>query len=72
MNNADHPAFVGVECEGVGLGLTKREEFAKAAMQGLLSNPVITETPDHGSFIAMVAVWHADFLLAALAKEKKA
>lgn len=42
MKNADMPA-IPVECEiidnsGSYTGFTKREEFAKAAMQGLLSN----------------------------------
>lgn len=49
MKNADRPAMP-IECEivdksGSYTGLTKREEFAKSAMQGLLSNGDWMEKP---------------------------
>ena len=52
-------------------GLTKRETFAMAAMQGLLSNDspsLILDTPIND--FSFLAVKHADALLAELAKEK--
>lgn len=76
------PAIIGdletgasyeISCIG---GLTKREEFAKAAMEGLLSNPnfinVSTKiaeekNTDPHQVLTQCAVVHADSLLAALA-----
>jgi hypothetical protein len=46
-------------------GLTIREEFAKAAMQGLLSHPHTDAGPEA---VAMDAVEFADALIAELAK----
>lgn len=54
-------------------GLTKREYFAVAAMQGLLASDVITEyktTAMSAEQITEMAVEHADKLLLALEKEK--
>jgi len=44
-------------------GLTKREEFAKAAMQGMLSNPEFRFQTEH---LGVIAVRKADALLKAL------
>lgn len=74
--NADEPAYptiierdhpmgpIAVKCGG----LTKREAFAMAAMQGLLAYGI-----DTGNYaqLASDAIKHADALLAELAKEKK-
>lgn len=46
-------------------GLTKREAFAMAAMQGSLSHPQQDGDPEH---VVMWAVKYADALLAELAK----
>jgi len=71
--NADAPAYPLVEVEGMTgfyRGLTKREEFAKAAMQGLLASQwgglQTVQTFSERS------VELADALLTELAKEKKA
>jgi hypothetical protein len=54
------------------VGMTKRERFAMAAMQGMLSNPVLKrENQGEGEFIDMVtgdAVMAADSLLERLKK----
>ena len=55
------------------LGLTKREQFAMAAMQGLLANPDFTgsfsyHSEMHYKTVSDVAVSHADALIAALNK----
>jgi hypothetical protein len=50
-------------------GLTKREEFAKAAMQGLLANSSFSSRVSTSELIT-VAIDTADALLAELAKEK--
>ena len=46
-------------------GMTIREVFAKAAMQGLLANSVVYRTPEA---IWEAAVFHADGVLAELDK----
>lgn len=60
-------------CEGSEDGLTKREAFAKAAMQGLCSDRdeagVLVEKG--GAWIADQAVKCADALLEALARDEK-
>lgn len=48
-------------------GLTIRERFAMAAMQGILSN-AFENMPTHPVAVAPMAVSHADALLAELAK----
>lgn len=50
-------------------GLTKREQFAMAAMQGILSNGVDFTAHDDKD-VAQAAVIHADNLLAELEKSK--
>lgn len=51
------------------LGLTKREMFAMAAMQGLCANSIAG--PHHApDFLSKEAVMHADALLAELDKTK--
>ena len=50
-------------------GLTKREEFAKAAMQGILSNPS-EEMPQAPQKVAEFAVRNADALIEELNKEQ--
>lgn len=47
-------------------GLTKREEFAKTAMQGFCANPEFAEA--HPEDIAEMAFAQADALIAALNK----
>lgn len=59
-------------CDGpncVAYGLTIRQEFAKAAMQGLLANPQEEAWHSTAERIARIAIEHADALLAALAKQ---
>ena len=79
MNKSNEPAFPTNEmhrAECGTLGLTKREEFAKAAMQGLLANsfndgfhePASVLTPPR---MAEAAIGYADAILAELAKEVK-
>jgi hypothetical protein len=53
-------------------GLTKREQFAMAAMEGLLANSAVTFPfgyPELVNSIAVDAVSHADALIAALNRE---
>lgn len=64
--NGNKPAFVALEVEGSGLGLTKRELFAAMAMQGLLAN---SERDAEAEGFARDAVRSADALLAELAKD---
>jgi len=53
----------------VSFGLTKREMFAMAAMQGILSNGVDFTTHEDKD-VASAAVIHADNLLAELERTK--
>ena len=73
-DNSSTPAFPGTEknCDGSHYyshpGLTKREEFARSAMQGMLASEgddTCYYKPEHA---ADRAVEFADALLAALAK----
>lgn len=66
------------QCPDAWGGLTKREEFAKAAMQGLLAHQgAYSNEANYGpgveppSRVAASALAHADALLAALAEEPK-
>lgn len=75
MKNADLPAMP-IEMCGFGqfapvahTGLTKREMFAMAAMQGILSNGVDFTAHDDKD-VAQAAVIHADNLLAELERTK--
>jgi hypothetical protein len=75
INNADRPAMPFQEVTGmVGgvptgyknhVGLTKREKFAMAAMQGILNNGIYTFAD-----CAKDAVQYADALLAELERTK--
>jgi len=75
MNNSEQPASPifnsDGECNQFDRGLTKRERFAMAAMQGL-----VCATDQNGKWfheagdVAYTAVQYADALLAELAKEK--
>lgn len=57
--------------ESIDRGLTKREVFAAAAMQGLLSaNMAGITSEDKTKLVAQVSVRCGDALLAELAKEK--
>ena len=75
MKNADMPAHP-IELSGFGLyapeahyGVTKREMFAMAAMQGVLAS--LTDDCDMSpSELAICAVRNADALLAELEKQK--
>ena len=74
MKNGDMPAMPIIDAEGrcslfgnenlSASGLTKREMFAMAAMQGILSNPRYTYEQ-----LARHAVNYADALLAELEKQ---
>lgn len=73
MKNGDMPAMP-IELYGHGqyapvayTGLTKREMFAMAAMQGICSNPYDRYTYEQ---LAGHAVKHADALIAELEKTK--
>lgn len=87
MNNADKPAYPlnqkTIEEIGdgywfdIGLGLTKLERFAMAAMQGLLTHdPETTRMLGNpngrklNAWVAQQSVSFADALLAELEKEK--
>ena len=74
MKNADLPAMP-IELNGFGqyapeayLGLTKRERFAMAAMQGLLAGRA-GEVLSHG-YVSCEAMNYADALLAKLERTK--
>lgn len=73
--NGDMPAYPLTEEQidhserGNGYeGLTKRETFVMAAMQGLLSNQGIIDTLGVDNEISVAAVKHADELLFELSK----
>lgn len=85
MTNPDDPAMPyqvdQIQRLGNWPGLTKREEFAKAAMQGHLSNPYVTQEVekllststigrDGRQLLAEWSVADADALIAELNKEK--
>ena len=76
--NADMPAMP-IEFSGFGLyqpeafgGLTKREEFAKTAMLGLLSNPYMIDSVTNMSidYIADASILIADKILTDLEKQQ--
>ena len=76
--NADMPAMP-IEFSGFGLykpeafgGLTKREEFAKTAMMGLLSNPSMIDSVTNMSidFIVDASILIADKILTDLEKQQ--
>lgn len=58
-------------------GLTKREQFAAMAMQGMLANSIDKKQSAEPFWfmsqenLAKVAVWYADALIAELNKEKE-
>lgn len=52
-------------------GLTKRESFAKSALQGLLANPNDSNAASHVDFYAETAVKIADGLVKALNHEDR-
>jgi len=73
-NNADQPAYPFDAGDVVFTGLSKREEFAKAAMQGLLAN--YREYGMYGNsesspMVAYQAVQCADETLAELERTKR-
>lgn len=83
QQRGEQPAFP-VEndafAEGYPAGMSIREEFAKAALQGLCANPVLFNEPNlraivvaagrgpmtPAAIVAMLAAQHADLLLAEL------
>ena len=76
--SADMPAMP-IEFSGFGLyqpeafgGLTKREEFAKTAMMGLLSNPSMMDSVTNVSidFIVDASILIADKILTDLEKQQ--
>ena len=77
MKNGDMPAMP-IELNGFGqyapeayLGLTKREQFAMSAMQGLLaSGATYKGSTTNRHLLSADAVAHADALLAELEKSK--
>lgn len=67
MKNACKPAYPTLgRTPDFAQGSTKREEFAKAAMQGLLAGCGDFEMRPTYSDVAFEAVKHADALLKAL------
>ena len=75
MNNGDQPASAIIDDKisthdtDIYFGLTKRETFAMAAMQGILSSKYYSEfCSDDGDGGAGAAVLHADHLLKELSK----
>lgn len=66
----DHPVHGWIHKAQLGAagspGMTKREAFAMAAMQGLVVHGFITDGPAAAS----LAVCHADALLAELVKDQ--
>jgi hypothetical protein len=65
MNNADSPAAPAQNASRYYPGLTKREAFAMAAMQGILAHP---DSSGSAQEIAEWSVYQADALLAEIAK----
>ena len=63
MRNADTPAMPIENTSDYWHGLTKREAFAMAAMQGLCSKQGAYDRAEH---LALDAVYQADAVLAAL------
>ena len=79
MNNADMPAMAFVEPDHPGSiypGLTKREQFAAMAMQGILANPSGHQEPEGAEpemmleIVAFASASFADALLAELDRTK--
>lgn len=82
MKNDDMPAMpqavaaspsgdVYQSYEAGGMGLTKREAFAMAAMQGLLANSYLHRTQNMSpSTVSRVATEYANAQLAALEQEQ--
>lgn len=82
INNADRPAKPFQEVTGMvgGIptgyknhtGLTKREQFAMAAMQGILANQAMIDNGDRQSieWVGAKSVMAADALLAELEKSQ--
>lgn len=75
--NGDLPAFARAEAgtefnttSHAQDGLTKREIFAMAAMQGLVSNPNIIDNKNGQEWISDEAVKYADALLTQLSKQQ--
>lgn len=64
------PVVIDAERGDYSPGLTKREEFAKAALQGMVANQQIYDGGGGEDFVASAAVKLADALLAELAKER--
>ena len=62
------PAYPPPSAFPTATGLTKREEFAKAAMQGILAHTRDVQWVMPPEQVAKLAVQHADALLAELAK----
>ena len=74
--NADMPAMP-IEFSGFGLyapeafgGLTKREEFAKTAMMGLLSNPSMMDSVMSIDLMVDASLLIADKILTDLEKQQ--
>ena len=74
--NADMPAMP-IEFSGFGLyapeafgGLTKREEFAKTAMMGLLSNPSMMDSVMSIDLMVDASIFIADKILTDLEKQQ--
>lgn len=74
--NADMPAMP-IEFSGFGLyapeafgGLTKREEFAKTAMLGLLSNPSMMDSVMSIDLMVDASILIADKILTDLEKQQ--
>ena len=76
MNNPNDPAYAASGLSGLPNGefiygqpgMTIRQRFVMAAMQGLCANPALTDDPVVEKWVAAVAVRFAD---AALAEEAR-
>lgn len=77
MKNGNMPAMPTYELNGQNVledtsyGMTKREQFAMAAMQGLLANPDEQTVGMSVTKMIKFAVMNADELLAALEQDSE-
>lgn len=68
----EHTKEDGSKIWDMKYGLTKREQFAAMAMQGILSNPMVNELVKERGFngVADLAADHADALIESLNKKE--
>lgn len=68
IKNSDNPAFPIQTGTVLFTGLTKREYFAAAAMQGLLANPILHKETNLSNNVVAVSIQLADDMLRGLDK----